>query len=52
MHTKFWPENLKRPLGRHRCGREDSIKIDLKEMRCELDSSGSGQDLADLLMWE
>jgi hypothetical protein len=36
----------KRPLGRPRCGWEDGIRMDLREigLRCGLDSTGSGQD--------
>jgi len=39
------------PLGRHRCRREDNIKMNLQEMGWGygLDSSGSGQEqMADI----
>jgi len=39
MHTKFWLENLN---GRPRRKWEYNIKLGLREIRWELDSSGSG----------
>jgi hypothetical protein len=36
-----YPER-KRPLGRHMRNWDDNIKTDLRDKRCELDSSGSG----------
>ena len=34
VHTGFWWENLKGPLGRPRCRWEDNIKMDLHEAGC------------------
>jgi hypothetical protein len=39
----FGKREGKRPLGRHRHRWEGTIKTHIREIRCELDSSGSGQ---------
>jgi hypothetical protein len=46
LHTEFWRENLKRPLGRPYHSREDNIKTNLEGnsiRRCGRNSSVSGQ---------
>jgi hypothetical protein len=54
MHTEFpnWKPKGKRKLGRPCHRREESIKIDLKEimLKCGLDSSGSLSYLLSLVL--
>jgi hypothetical protein len=35
MHTIFWSENMKRPLGRPSCKWEDNSSMDMREIKWE-----------------